>query len=303
MSWSLYLSPDGGTLHLSGLTPQGRAREVLSSAASFVGGQWELITLNYGPDASELWIGDEQLSRGRGLTRVSAGSPPVQGLVIGSDLAVTAPACGQFEELTTFDRWPEAEQLAFYFNGVSRQVMLGTVDSPEEEAIKQEMLAAAFPQIMMMESGGGGMPMAYSYGTNDLWLEIAGVSNGVANLILHNTDSAVWYEVLSKEDLTQMVWVPEASSPGHELQDWTAFDIPTWQTNALLFRARTGEDSDTDGLPDWWELEFFGDLDEVGGDDPDGDGLTHLEEYLAGTHPLSVVRLFVASPKPMSNLP
>jgi hypothetical protein len=45
-------------------------------------------------------------------------------------------------------------------------------------------------------------------------------------------------------------------------------------------------DSDGDGLPDWWEIEygtlvFVPDADA----DPDGDGMTNWEEFLAGTHP------------------
>lgn len=43
-------------------------------------------------------------------------------------------------------------------------------------------------------------------------------------------------------------------------------------------------DSDGDGLPDWWEARHGGELQP--GDDPDGDGRTNREEYLAGTDPL-----------------
>ena len=44
-------------------------------------------------------------------------------------------------------------------------------------------------------------------------------------------------------------------------------------------------DSDSDGLPDPWELEYFGDLSYDADDDPDLDGFTNLEEYEAGTDP------------------
>jgi subtilisin family serine protease len=45
-------------------------------------------------------------------------------------------------------------------------------------------------------------------------------------------------------------------------------------------------DTDGNGLPDWWELEYFGHL--TGTDpnaDPDHDGMSNLAEWLAGTNP------------------
>ena len=44
-------------------------------------------------------------------------------------------------------------------------------------------------------------------------------------------------------------------------------------------------DSDNDGLPDVWELYYFGNLDQGPDDDPDEDGLTNLEELYLGTDP------------------
>jgi hypothetical protein len=51
--------------------------------------------------------------------------------------------------------------------------------------------------------------------------------------------------------------------------------------------------SDTDGIPDWWRLAYFGhalgsaaDLSR-GSDDADGDGVSNLTEYLHGTDPLN----------------
>ncbi len=43
-------------------------------------------------------------------------------------------------------------------------------------------------------------------------------------------------------------------------------------------------DADQDGIPDWWEMFFFGILVDPDGDN-DGDGLSNLNEYLAGTDP------------------
>lgn len=46
------------------------------------------------------------------------------------------------------------------------------------------------------------------------------------------------------------------------------------------------QDSDVDGVPDWFEIEYFGDLSRQAGDDGDGDGISLAAEFGGGTHPL-----------------
>ncbi len=47
----------------------------------------------------------------------------------------------------------------------------------------------------------------------------------------------------------------------------------------------TESDSDFDGLPDFWETRFFGDLAQSSADNNDDDGLTNLEELFTGSNP------------------
>jgi hypothetical protein len=47
----------------------------------------------------------------------------------------------------------------------------------------------------------------------------------------------------------------------------------------------TESDSDFDGLPDFWETKFFGDLAQGSSGNNDNDGLTNLEELFAGSNP------------------
>lgn len=44
-------------------------------------------------------------------------------------------------------------------------------------------------------------------------------------------------------------------------------------------------DTDTDGLPDLWEMNYFGNLAQTGAQDTDGDTLTNAREFSAGTNP------------------
>jgi hypothetical protein len=46
------------------------------------------------------------------------------------------------------------------------------------------------------------------------------------------------------------------------------------------------QDTDGDGIPDWYETEHFGNLSQGADSDSDGDGLTLLQEYQSGSHPL-----------------
>lgn len=45
-------------------------------------------------------------------------------------------------------------------------------------------------------------------------------------------------------------------------------------------------DTDVDGLPDWYEIEYFGGLSPPASHDSDMDGITLIEEYTGGSHPL-----------------
>ncbi len=57
--------------------------------------------------------------------------------------------------------------------------------------------------------------------------------------------------------------------------------------SALLWDMGLIKDSDNDGLPDDWEMFYFGTLDYNGNDDYNGDGVTNLDNYKADTNPTS----------------
>ncbi len=138
-----------------------------------------------------------------------------------------------------------------------------------------------------LDPGAGPALPAYQHPAGALWLELLGVTNGVVNVSLHGTVPEMVYEVLSTESLTNGGWTVETlavlGAPG---QDWTMVQIPVGtRTNSLFLSARSWLDSDGSGLPDWWQLQWFGQLGVGPYGDDDGDGLVNLTEYATGQNP------------------
>ncbi len=138
-----------------------------------------------------------------------------------------------------------------------------------------------------------GVPVGaqYSYPSNSLWLEMVGVTNDAANLILHGTQPGEVYELMSRLTLTNATWAVEQAVHAATNQDWTPITVGIEdRTNALWFWARdwTGVDSNSNGIPDWWEWENFGDLNQTASGDYDGDGVNNGMEYTNGTDPNTI---------------
>ena len=134
--------------------------------------------------------------------------------------------------------------------------------------------------------GGGGTNAVFSYPSNALYLEITGVLSNTVFLNIHGTTEDVLYEIESRTNLVAGAdaWVSAGLVNG--LQDLTPTTVPAGVgTNCLFLRAKSYVDDDGNGLPDWWELTYFG----TNGIDPyadlAGDGWTVLRKYELGLAP------------------
>ena len=92
--------------------------------------------------------------------------------------------------------------------------------------------------------------------------------------------------------------VRQLDAGGYPLPEITFLVITNTTVTAVYLQESA--DTDGDGLPDWWEVLYFGDPTvAVAGVDSDHDGLTNLAEFLAGTHPrLATSRLTITHVQP-----
>ena len=109
--------------------------------------------------------------------------------------------------------------------------------------------------------------------------------------VLVSTDNATWQTVLTRAvssgTTTNLEWFGFASVParfvrlvghGNSVSDWNSL-------TEVVIGLADGGDLDHDGLPDSWELFYFGNLAQGATGDPDADGLNNLHEFQNGLIP------------------
>ncbi|MGD0207740.1 MAG: hypothetical protein ABSC89_09070 [Verrucomicrobiota bacterium] len=123
----------------------------------------------------------------------------------------------------------------------------------------------------------------YSFPTNDLWLEITGVSNGAAWLNLHNASNQI-YAVTSTTNLLANWNVETEVWPTNPLV--MPFTVPMLGRANLFIWARdwTGITENGNTTPDWWFWEYFGTV-ALSDTNLDSQGNTLLYDYTNGLDP------------------
>ena len=74
------------------------------------------------------------------------------------------------------------------------------------------------------------------------------------------------------------------ADPGGGAQNPAVFPV-TGAVDAVAVYLPTSADTDSDGLPDWWEMRYLGTLAGDASDNPDGDAYINSEELLRGLYP------------------
>jgi hypothetical protein len=122
---------------------------------------------------------------------------------------------------------------------------------------------------------------------SNLWINVDGIFTNTFEGTVSNTEADIQYEIQSIGNLAQNNWNSEGFIFGSEVTNWTPFavNIAGRTNSALFFRIRSWLDTYDMGIPDWWQLEYFGmiGIDPYG--DPAGDGYSNLYKYQHGLNP------------------
>jgi hypothetical protein len=143
--------------------------------------------------------------------------------------------------------------------------------------------------------------VAYTWDTNQLWLEITNVSNGTTFANLHNATNQV-YAIWGASDLaTPFADWQVATEMWPVDTNCQLFTVPNYGSPNIFLRAQdwTGVDTDGDGVPDWWIWKYFHTLG-LNATNLDSTGRRVLgDDYTNGVDPnvmaftLSVTNLYV----------
>jgi hypothetical protein len=193
---------------------------------------------------------------------------------------------------------PLGGSLPTYFLSDSNWFVVDNISDAAQQIISDTMTLSSLTPMLDDDSTDdppptpGPPPLDPSTSSNALWIEIVSASraSNSANIKIHGTVENQSYQVLSKEFITNSDWLPDGpmllGAPG---QNWTpATVLIGTRTNSLFLWCRSEIDADGNGLPDWWEMKYFG----TNGVDPyaicpSGDGWSILQAYQNGWNPLS----------------
>lgn len=106
-------------------------------------------------------------------------------------------------------------------------------------------------------------------------------AGGVEGVDFATNANPIFVRIYATSDVNSPPYILDADldgiSNGDELVAGAPYDI---------FGAEAIVDSDGDGLPDYWEVFYFGDLSRDGTGDYDGDGISDSFEWQARTNPV-----------------
>lgn len=291
VAWSLTVGADGSIISLTGACG-GDFGELLNAEINWQADEWHLVTLNYGPRGTALFIDGEIVAEGAGTDAVP---PSVAALAVGSSLRGTDAPEGEFDEVFSFGRQLTEREVGVYFGFVQKQAALGSITREEEEAQRAAVASRAAERKAALQQAGGSQMM----------LLVGGTSQCVTNVPVHLTNivfafdinqgptvtfdiqggtNGLLYDVFTTTNLA-------GNSVTHSQWTWlergltcSTYQYTNQPPTVAFYLLGTPQDGDGDGLTDAFERLVT--KTDPNNPDTDGDGLSDEWEYLNRLNPL-----------------
>ena len=265
--WSIYVDSGGNNLYFSAQTNDmsSNVTTYVSAPISWTTNYFHFIALTYSPTNTALYLDNVLVTNGPGVTVYPGSDVLSNGFCIGSDSNGVYQAHGLFNTVQTFN-YPLSSndvETTFYWD-YSYYII-----NPNN--------------IEFMDAAS---PIALSSSTN-LWLNPITISSNLATLFVMNSLADILYEIQGTTNLSHPQWVSEGFVSGSELTNLTAASLAVGTTGNLFMRIRSWVDDTGTGIPDWWWLQYFGQITNVNAyaADPAGDGYTDFQKFQMGLNP------------------
>ena len=305
-AWGLYFSPDSSSINFS-IENGGIATNYLSAPISWNAGDWHYVVLTYDATNTNVSLyleGELVTSVAVSLTNLPSPEVLSNGFAIGSDGNGSGmrQMRGQVADLWTYNYALDADTISNYY------AFMAADEVYPLPAIGFSPGGGFGPTDDSPNPGGGGGGFAtnsdFTFDTSGLWLQaILGTNSYTTNgnssnvtVVLNNTIADIEYELFSATNISSnTTWTLEQTVIGSELTNFTITTVVMAGRSNLFFKALASTlDSNGEGLPDWWQLKYFGHLGIDPYGDPMGDGWSNLQKYENGINP----NVFYTPPMP-----
>lgn len=314
-NWRSGAAPSSGNTYTVGAglrlrTPTGSASYTFGGDSLVIGNGFSLADSN-GPSTGDLWGLTYKGSGTSGVITVSqlvlnGGSVNHLAAVgdvfqLGGDLTVSAPSMIRAKQGGIVLRATVAGTADLYIGATdgagARAVTFAAANSQSRfNSYRGNIILTAGSAALILDAGSN---LDFAIGPNGVNNRVSGSGsstfNGTFRLALDTAahQAGDSWTLLDPASMT-VAFGPAFSIAGFSDADgdnvWVSADgyYRFSETAGVLTCLGPKPDIDGDGLPDTWEITFFGDLLQTASGDPDNDGTLNLAEFFAGTNPAVV---------------
>ena len=300
-AWTIAISPSGTNLVMEAQS-SGSNQVVFDVPIDFDAGDWHSIVVTYSLTNCCVYLEGQPVTNTGPIIYYPSGSECTNyGMFVGS--LSTAGDCqchGQLQWLATYDYPLSADAVASDYAEVSAYIAYWGGSLPSRGGFNpadDDGPPGGFGGSGT-NSGGG-----YSGGVTNTFPQPDYVLNGALDytsytnfrLSISNSPSNVYVSVEGTlSNLTYLVLTNDDLSDTNGWAIWEVLPATNNVTpapplalgsNVLYFKGALVWSTGTNGLPDYWCMEYFSTLNVDPYADPDGDGLCNLDEYILGTNP------------------